>query len=162
MSATYSYKVVEASLASTFSVEQARLGSFRGRIGHLQRIGIVPSSPGRGRRIQYSFEDVAKWAFTLEVEEFGMDPTVCVTIVDGLWSMVKPASLKSPRGLLIMAPAMISDPKGWTATATVTDRTGLLTIAQTWPRRLMVIDLEHLYTRLADALRDLTEMAACA
>ena len=71
----YSYKVVEAALGRLHEVNDETLGAFRGRIKHFQRMGLVPSSPGKGKRIEYAFGDVCAWAFCLELEEFGMDPS---------------------------------------------------------------------------------------
>jgi len=87
----YGYKVVEKALGQLHAIDEPSLGAFRGRIKHFQRIGLVTSSPGKGRRIEYSFSDAALWAFGLEMEEFGIDPIVVKTIVDRCWKDVLPA-----------------------------------------------------------------------
>ena len=75
----YRYAEVEAALAKMHHIAPDAIGAFRGRIKHLQKIGVVPSSPGRGKKISYNFGAVAVWAFCLQVAEFGVDPTVTRT-----------------------------------------------------------------------------------
>jgi len=71
----YAYGQVEAALASIFYVREASKAALKGRIKHFQKLGLVPSSPGKGKRITYSFDDVWKWAVALTFCEFGVDPT---------------------------------------------------------------------------------------
>jgi hypothetical protein len=71
---TFSYKVVERALAAVHHIPPNALGAFRGRLQHFQRLGVVPASPGRGRKIAYTKADVYLWALGLEFAEFGMDP----------------------------------------------------------------------------------------
>ena len=54
----YTYAQVEAALAATHRVRPSSLGAFRGRIKHFQRLGLVPESPGKGRKISYKMENV--------------------------------------------------------------------------------------------------------
>jgi hypothetical protein len=84
----YSYGQVEAALAAVHQIPPNALGAFRGRIKHFQKIGIVPSSPGKGRRIDYALTDVYRWGFCLEFAEFGMDPVTIKKIVDDIWNNV--------------------------------------------------------------------------
>jgi hypothetical protein len=84
----YSYGQVEAALAGVHQIPPNALGAFRGRIKHFQKIGIVPSSPGKGRRIDYALTDVYRWGFCLEFAEFGMDPVTIKKIVDDAWNHV--------------------------------------------------------------------------
>ncbi len=51
-----------------------RLATFRARVRHLQRLGILPSSPGRGQRISYSIFDAVKWALCFELAELELGP----------------------------------------------------------------------------------------
>lgn len=85
----YPYKTVEKALARLHVVGPAGWGAFRGRIQHLQRLGMVPASPGRGKRIEYTLEDAAKWAFALELEEFGIDPAVVKRACDIVWEDIR-------------------------------------------------------------------------
>lgn len=72
----YSYGQVEFALARAHGIPPNAMGAFRARIKHFQKIGIVTSSPGKGRRIDYSLHDVFLWGFGLELAEFGIDPLV--------------------------------------------------------------------------------------
>jgi hypothetical protein len=72
----FTYGQVEAALAKLHKVDDRALGAFRGRIKHFQRLGIVPSSPGRGKKISYEMEHVIIWAFCLELSQFGIDPSI--------------------------------------------------------------------------------------
>jgi hypothetical protein len=72
----FTYGQVEAALAKLHRVDDRALGAFRGRIKHFQRLGIVPSSPGRGKKISYDIDHVILWAFCLELSQFGIDPNI--------------------------------------------------------------------------------------
>ena len=58
----FTYKEVERALAAVHQISPSAMGAFRGRIKHFQRLGLVPSSPGKGRKISYRLEDVYVWA----------------------------------------------------------------------------------------------------
>ena len=77
----YTYAQVEDALATVHRIPPNARGAFRGRIRHFQKLGIVTSTPGRGRRIDYSVYDVLLWGFALELGEFGVDPTAVKKIV---------------------------------------------------------------------------------
>jgi hypothetical protein len=96
---TFSYKTVERALADVHHIGQDAMGAFRGRLQHFQRLGMVPSSPGRGRKISYEKADVFLWAFGLELAEFGMDPTLIKRLLDVYWPSVRPHLLEKAAGL---------------------------------------------------------------
>jgi hypothetical protein len=106
----FSYKSVEKALAVVHLVPSQALGAFRGRLQHFQRLGMVPSSPGRGRRISYEKADICLWAFGLEFAEFGMDPTLIKRVLDGSWLSVRPHLLENIDGrdrLFFFSPNLI-------------------------------------------------------
>ena len=72
----YNYGQVEEALANIHGISASTKGAFRARIKNFQKLGIVPSSPGKGKRISYTPEDVSMWAFCLELAQFGLDPSV--------------------------------------------------------------------------------------
>jgi hypothetical protein len=43
------------------------------------------SNPGKGTRVSYEAEHLYQWAFCLELEEFGIDPTVIVRLISNRW-----------------------------------------------------------------------------
>ncbi|MGE3993424.1 hypothetical protein [Pseudorhodoplanes sp.] len=68
-------------MAKLHRVDDRARGAFRARIKHFQKLGIVPSSPGRGKKISYEMEHVIIWAFCLELSQFGIDPTIIARFV---------------------------------------------------------------------------------
>lgn len=86
------------------------------RIKHFIHLGFTPESPGRGRRISYTFEDVAKWAYALQLLEYGMDPTAMKSAVHKSWEDVWPAMEKADEGqneILFATMRAISYPDSW-------------------------------------------------
>jgi hypothetical protein len=94
----FSYKQVEKALADVHFVPEDAMGAFRGRLQHFQRLGMVPSTPGRGRKISYERAAVFFWAFALELAEFGMDPKVIKHILDTIWPAVRPYLIEDHNG----------------------------------------------------------------
>src|SRR5271165_3391061 len=76
--ASYAYAQVERALGTLFGAPATAQGSFRGRVRHFQRIGLVEVTPGKGRRIVYTFDQAAEWMVALFLAEFGIDPIVIV------------------------------------------------------------------------------------
>ena len=74
----YTYAQVEGALGALFRVPASAQGSFRGRIRHLQRIGLVDVAPGKGRRISYTHVQANEWMLALLLAELGVDPIVIV------------------------------------------------------------------------------------
>ncbi len=73
-----SYAQVEGALSALFGVPATALGSFRGRVRHLQRIGLVDVAPGKGRRISYTRMQASEWMLALYLADLGVDPVVIV------------------------------------------------------------------------------------
>jgi hypothetical protein len=76
--AGYSYAEVESALGTLFRVPTSAQGSFRARLRHLQRIGLVEVAPGKGRRITYTRIQSIEWMLALLLAELGVDPSVIV------------------------------------------------------------------------------------
>jgi hypothetical protein len=76
--AGYTYAQVERALGTWFCAPASAQGSFRGRVRHFQRIGLIEVTPGKGRRISYSRVQAAEWLLALLLAEFGVDPVVIV------------------------------------------------------------------------------------
>jgi hypothetical protein len=81
--AGYSYAQVEAALGALFRVPASAQGSFRARVRHLQRVGLVKIAPGKGRRISYTRIQANEWMLALLLAELGVDPIVIVKSVQG-------------------------------------------------------------------------------
>jgi len=84
--AAYSYGRIEHALAAVFGIDAAgQKGWLRGRLQHVRRLGLVADSPGRGRTIDYTPDDAAKWLFVLTLERMRFDPTLAVKLVEAQW-----------------------------------------------------------------------------
>lgn len=86
----FRYAEVQAALAGLHGAYPDRMGAFRGRLQHFQRLGMAPASPGRGKAIVYAIEDVARWAFALELSECGIDPARIAKMLPWAWLKVGP------------------------------------------------------------------------
>ena len=91
-SSVYSYAQVESALAKVHHVDDGAIGAFRGRINNLKRLGIVPSSGGRGKKIHYRAYDVLELAFCLQLCEFGIDPSTIKMLSDNIGSEITSAT----------------------------------------------------------------------
>jgi hypothetical protein len=85
---TFGYAVVEQALMAVHGFVEHKRGAFRARLIHFQRLKIVPTAPGKGRRIAYRMEDIFRWAIALEFAEFGIDPTEIKKILDLNWPAI--------------------------------------------------------------------------
>ena len=96
--AGYSYADVERGLAAALNVdEDTQRGPFRQRLKHLQRLGLPGVEPGKGTRIEYTDEQVAKLLIALLMSEVGIDPVAAVVVIQERWAsllgrMVKQAT----------------------------------------------------------------------
>jgi hypothetical protein len=106
------YSQVEEALANAFSILPEAMGAFRGRINHLRRLGLVPSSPGKGQRISYDREHIYKWAIGLELAEFGVDPGLIKFIIEKfVWRLTRNYLIGDSQladKLLVFYPNMLS------------------------------------------------------
>jgi hypothetical protein len=84
----FSHAQAEAVLAGLFGAdERVQKAAFRGRLKHLKRLGVpLGSRPGRGSKIDYELEHIYQWAWCLELEEFGLDPTLITSHVTESWT----------------------------------------------------------------------------
>lgn len=82
---TYGYQVVEIALARLFRApdKAQREGVFRGRLKHLQRLGLPIEGPGTGKKASYTAEMVDDWALALRMEEIGIEPNLIVGLING-------------------------------------------------------------------------------
>jgi hypothetical protein len=82
-----SYATMELALARLHGAdEKAQKGVLRGRIKHLQRLGLpLGQRPVKGRANDYSDEQVWQFALALEFAQCGIDPTTAVQIISAYW-----------------------------------------------------------------------------
>ena len=85
---TYSYAELEKALGKTFDLTPAQAtGPLRGRLKHLQRLGIG-AGVGKGKRWQYPKEIAQQWLICLLLEQLGLDPTVAANAVKANWEKI--------------------------------------------------------------------------
>jgi hypothetical protein len=83
-----SYATVETALARLHDANpEVQRGAFRGRLKHLQRLGIpLGERPGKGSRINYSCDQIWQLAVALELAEVGIDPAIISNIFKRSWN----------------------------------------------------------------------------
>jgi hypothetical protein len=108
LTTTFNYNRVEEALARVHRIPRQLRGAFKARIKHFQRLGMVPQSPGKGKKIAYERADVYRWAVGLEFVEFGIDPTAIKPFLERHWSDLKTHLDASPDKLLVFHPRFLS------------------------------------------------------
>ncbi|HKI15240.1 MAG TPA: hypothetical protein VKA12_09610 [Roseiarcus sp.] len=108
----FSYSEVETALTKAFRILDVARGAFRARIKNFQKLGLVPSSPGKGRKISYRRVDIFTWAIALEFAEFGIDPSLIGPFINFFaWRFVERHLLNDgPDKLFVFYPNLLS---GW-------------------------------------------------
>jgi hypothetical protein len=82
----FSYKQVESALAAVFGLDAKTMaGPLRGRLKRLQTLGLPAEKPGKGARIEYSFEQAMQWLIALKMSDLGMDPAVIAKAIHDYW-----------------------------------------------------------------------------
>jgi hypothetical protein len=82
------YGPVEKALAHICWIDEHQKGAFRGKLKHLQRIGLPEIEPGKGRRVAYTRELVFQWLIALLLGQLGIDPVLVVRTVKENWKNV--------------------------------------------------------------------------
>jgi len=81
----YSYAEAETALARAFDVGLVhQRGALRGRLKHLQKLGLVNLEKGK-KRVRYSRAQIAQWLIALILAELGLDPTLIVVTLKNNW-----------------------------------------------------------------------------
>jgi hypothetical protein len=83
----FTYAEAETLLAELHGVDRERqVGAFRARLKHLKKLGVPSgSTPGKGKKILYTREELYQWVFCLECYQFGIDPTWMASFVQKYW-----------------------------------------------------------------------------
>lgn len=132
------YAAVETALARMHGAdEEAQKGAFRGRIKHLQRLGLpLGAKPGKGKRIDYTEQQIWQFAFALELSQFGIDPSVIAKLIHYFWDdffrdhLSKQSVARRHEGTVLTIPVSLMS-AGWTSPDESMD--GLIAI--TWRDR---------------------------
>lgn len=129
-----SYAAVETALARMHGADaEAQKGAFRGRIKHLQRLGLpLGEKPGKGKRIDYTDEQIWQFALALELSQFGLDPSVIVKLISLYWNeffsdrLSKQSVARHHEGTVLTIPVALMS-AGWLSPSDSMD--GLISIA---------------------------------
>lgn len=109
----FRYAQVEAALARLHAIDESGMGALKGVIIHLQRQGLVPANPGRGKRIDYTLENVWLWAVCLELLQFGLDPKIAARAVWSLQATLEKEFAQLPERaedrVFVFWPAIVTD-----------------------------------------------------
>ena len=81
------YGEVEAALVQAYRIPAKAQAAFRGRLGALQKQGLfgVKNQPGKGVALRYGPDQFWRLIFACEMLEFGIAPSVVISLVESLW-----------------------------------------------------------------------------
>jgi len=84
---TTSYGAIEKALVESHRIPSKAQGAFRGRLGALQKQGLLgpKNQPGKGVALRYTPDSIHRMIFACEMLEFGIAPSVVLSIVKSLW-----------------------------------------------------------------------------
>jgi hypothetical protein len=77
----FSYDEVAAAIKSLHAVPPGRETTFRSRVRHLQRLGLLPGSPRRGIKIEYGIADAWRWAVCFSLIQTGLPPDAVKSVL---------------------------------------------------------------------------------
>ena len=81
------FSTVEAALVQTYRIPARAVGAFRSRLGALQKAGLfgAENRPGKGVPLGYGPDQFHRLVFACELFEFGIAPSVVISLVESLW-----------------------------------------------------------------------------
>jgi hypothetical protein len=81
------YGAVEAALVEAYRIPDKARGAFRGRLTALQKAGFLgrKNMPGKGIALRYAPDQFHRMVFACELFEFGVSPSVVLSLVERLW-----------------------------------------------------------------------------
>jgi hypothetical protein len=81
------YGAVEAALVRAYRIPGEAAGAFRGRLGALQKQGLLgaKNQPGKGVALRYGPDQFYRLILACELLEFGISPAMVLRIVESLW-----------------------------------------------------------------------------
>jgi hypothetical protein len=82
-----SYGHVEAALVQTYRVPNKAVAAFRGRLGNLQKQGLLGAKnmPGRGAPLRYGPDQFHRLVLALELSELGVSPATILSLIEWMW-----------------------------------------------------------------------------
>ena len=81
------YGAVEAALVQAYRIPAKSVGAFRSRLGTLQKQKLfgARNMPGKGVALRYGPDQFHRLIFVCELFEFGIAPSVVLSLVKSLW-----------------------------------------------------------------------------
>jgi hypothetical protein len=81
------YAPVEAALVRAYRVPADAVGAFRAKLTGLQKQALLGSEnmPGKGKALTYGPDQLHRLIFACELFEFGMAPSVGLSLINDLW-----------------------------------------------------------------------------
>jgi hypothetical protein len=81
------YGAVEAALVQAYRIPAKSVGAFRSRLGTLQKQKLfgARNMPGKGVALRYGPDQFHRLVFVCELFEFGIAPSVVLSLVKSLW-----------------------------------------------------------------------------
>ena len=95
MAIYFTYQRVEKALAVVFEVPPELRAKLRGRIKHLQRLGLRAAERPTSERAEYEQEGIDQWLVALTMMDHHIDPVLAVQTVQANWRRGKDGK---PRG----------------------------------------------------------------
>src|SRR5215471_14008716 len=80
-----SYGAAENAAIASYRIPKKGVGAFRGRVGSLQKGGLLGRAPGKGKALRYTPDLLHRMICGLELLEFGVAPSVVLSLVKTLW-----------------------------------------------------------------------------
>jgi hypothetical protein len=85
----FSYGAVESALAAVFAADRkTQQGALRGRLKHLQRLGLGIAA-GKGARVHYTLAQASQWLLAMLMNEIGVDPAISVPTIKKAWPQLQ-------------------------------------------------------------------------
>src|SRR5262245_12814320 len=83
-----SFGQLEKSFAHVFWIDESQKGALRGKLKHLQKLGLPGGQHGKGRRIPYTRKLAFQLLVALLLAQLGIDPILVVQAVKEQWDKV--------------------------------------------------------------------------
>lgn len=87
----FTLKQVEAAVIALHDIPESRRSAFSGRAQNLRKVGLLPSSAGKGFHVSYDVFDLLHWVLVFEFYELGLSPAE----IDMALTAVSPLAAKA-------------------------------------------------------------------
>ena len=81
---TFTTAEVEDAVLALHNIPDERRSAFVARVRYLQKSGLLPGSPGPGRRAVYDAVDILQWVIVFALAELGLQPAEIAHAMPGI------------------------------------------------------------------------------